>query len=203
MFKLDVPPQTGPFTEKWGTLWIGTCNWGLSVGFMYTWEISSCTTFSSTSAIAPSSPTASVLLFFVEAGLIVEKRTGECSASQGQTTGDSCCHQFGMSLTDECTALDKPLHGCIESDLLQLVRGTLVHRLTTVVKNVHLLATVFGQVTPSSPRCWSQQSRISAPNSSCGQTSTARHESCCRNGQPRRWSAPASEELAIGSFRQL
>ena len=32
-----------------------------------------------------------------------------------------------------------------------------------------------------------------------GHTSTARHESCCRNGQPRRWSAPASEELAKGS----
>ena len=65
---------------------------------------------------------------------------------------------------------------------------------------MHLLATRFGHVTPSSPRCWSQQSRISAPNSSCGHTSTARHESCCRNGQPRRGSAPASEELAKGSF---
>ena len=32
---------------------------------------------------------------------------------------------------------------------------------------MHLLATRFGHVTPSSPRCWSQQSRISAPNSSC------------------------------------
>ena len=110
--------------------------------------------------------------------------------------GDSCCHEIGLCLTDECTALDKPLHGWIESDLLHLVRGTRVHRSMTVVKIVHLLATRFGQVTPSSLRCWSQQSRISAPNSSCGQTSTARHESCCRNGQPRRWSAPASEELA-------
>ena len=111
--------------------------------------------------------------------------------------------RVGMSLIDECTALDKPLHGWIESDLLHLVRGTPVHRSMTVVKIVHLLATVFGQVTPSSLRCWSQQSQISAPDSSCGHTSTARHESCCRNGQPRRWSAPASEELAKGSFRQL
>ena len=110
--------------------------------------------------------------------------------------GDSCCHEIGLCLTDECTALDKPLHGWIESDPLHLVRGTRVHRSMTAVKIVHLLATRFRQVTPSSPRCWSQQSRISAPNSSCGQTSTARHESCCRNGQPRRWSAPASEELA-------
>ena len=52
------------------------------------------------------------------------------------------------------------------------------------------------------PVAGAKQSRISAPNSSCGHTSTARHESCCRNGQPRRWSAPASEELAKRSFRQ-
>ena len=32
----------------------------------------------------------------------------------------------------------------------------------TVVKIVHLLATGFGQVTPSSPAGWNQQSRISA-----------------------------------------
>ena len=31
--------------------------------------------------------------------------------------GDSCCHEIGMSLTDERTALDKPRHGWIESDL--------------------------------------------------------------------------------------
>ena len=31
--------------------------------------------------------------------------------------GDSCCHEIGMSLTDERRALDKPLHGWIESDL--------------------------------------------------------------------------------------
>ena len=116
---------------------------------------------------------------------------------------DSCCHQIGMSLIDECTVLEKPLHGWIESDLWHLVRGTRVHRSMTVVKIVHLLATGFRQVTPSSPGCWSQQSRISAPNSSWGHTSTARHESCCRNGQRRRRSAPASEELAKGSFRQL
>ena len=101
-------------------LWIGTCKWGLSVRFMYTWETSSCNTLSSTSAIAPSSPTASVLLFFIEAWLYVEKRTGECPASHGQTTGDSCCHKIGMSLIDECTAVDKPLHGWIESDIFAL-----------------------------------------------------------------------------------
>ena len=61
--------------------------------------------------------------------------------AKGRQRGTRAVTRFGMSLTDECTALDKPLHGCIESDLLQLVRGTLVHRLTTVVKNVHLLAT--------------------------------------------------------------
>ena len=42
IFKLGVPPQTGPFIEKKGTLWIGTCKWGLSVNFMCTSEISSC-----------------------------------------------------------------------------------------------------------------------------------------------------------------
>ena len=120
MFKLDVPPKTGLFTVKWGTLWIGTCKWCLSVRFMWAWEISSCTTFSSTPAIAPSSPTASVLLFFVEAWLYVEKHTGESPTSHGQTTGDSSCHEIGMSLIDECTALDKPLHGWIESDLFAL-----------------------------------------------------------------------------------
>ena len=34
--------------------------------------------------------------------------------------GGSCCHEIGMSLTDERTALDKPLHGWIESDLFAL-----------------------------------------------------------------------------------
>ena len=105
-----------------------------------------------------------------------------------------------MSLTDECTALDKPLHGWIESHLLHLVRGTRVHRSMTVVKIVHLLATRFRQVTSSAPRCWSQQPRISVPDSSCGHTSTARHESCCRNGQPDPWPAPASEEPAKGKL---
>ena len=80
---------------------------------------------------------------------------------------DSCCHQIGMSLNDERTVLDMPLHGWIESVFfLHLVRSTPVHRSMTVVKMVHLLATGFGQVTPSSPGCWTQQSRISAPNSS-------------------------------------
>ena len=98
----------------------------------------------------------------------------------GADNGDSCCHEIGMSLTDECTMLGKPLHGWIGTPLLHLVRGTPVRRSVTVVKIVHLLATRFGQITPSPPRCWSQQSRISAPNSSCGQTSTARHESCSK-----------------------
>ena len=35
----------------------------------------------------------------------------------GADNKDSCCHELGMSLIDECTALDKPLHGWIESDL--------------------------------------------------------------------------------------
>ena len=81
-----------------------------------------------------------------------EKHTGECLASHGQTTGDSCCHEIGLCLTDECTVLDKPLHGWIESDPLHWVRGTRVHRSMTVVKIVQLLATGFRQVTPSSPR---------------------------------------------------
>ena len=34
--------------------------------------------------------------------------------------GDSCSHEIGMSLNDECTVLDKPLHGWIESDLFAL-----------------------------------------------------------------------------------
>ena len=170
---------------------------------MWAWEISSCTTCSSTSAIAPSSNRECATL--LRCGLAYfEKHTGECPMSHGQTTGDSCFHEIGMSLIDECTAVDKPLHGWIESDLFAL--GSRHTRPSIDDRGGNLcilLATGFGQVTPSSHRCWSQQSRISAPDSSCGQTSTARHESCCRNGQPRRWSAPASEELAKGSFRQL
>ena len=50
----------------------------------------------------------------------VEKHTAECPTSHGQTTGDSCCHEIGTSLIDECTAVDKPLHGWIESDLFAL-----------------------------------------------------------------------------------
>ena len=118
--------------------------------FMCTWEISSCTTFSSTSAIAPSSPTASVQLFFVEAWLYVEKHTGECLTSQEQTTGDSSCHEIGLCLTDECTALDKPLHGWIGSDHLHLVRGTPVHRSMTVVK---ICAFACDKVPPSHAFC--------------------------------------------------
>ena len=30
---------------------------------------------------------------------------------------DSSCHEIGTSLIDECTAVDKPLHGWIESDI--------------------------------------------------------------------------------------
>ena len=53
-------------------------------------------------------------------------------SEQGVDNGDSCCHEIGMSLTDECSVLDKPHHGWIASDLLHLVRGTRVHRPMTV-----------------------------------------------------------------------
>ena len=88
-----------------------------------------------------------------------------------------------------------PLHGWIESVIFLFGSRDTRHRSMTVVTIVHLLATRFRQVTPSSPRCWSQQSRISAPDSSCGHTSTPRHESCCRNGQPRRWSTQRPKSL--------
>ena len=170
---------------------------------MYTWEISSCKTFSSTSAIAPSSPTASVLLFFVEAWLYVEKHTGECPASHGQTTGDSCCHEIGTSLIDECTAVDKPLHGWTESDLFALgsrhIRPSIDDRggnLCICLRQGSAKSRLLRSVDEASnPEFLHPTLR--------GHTSTARHESYCRNGQPRRWSAPASEELAKGSFRQL
>ena len=96
--------------------WIGTCKWGSRCG--------SCTL--GRSAPAPRfhprlrsllRPTASVPLFFIEAWLYVEKHTAECPASHWQTTGDSCCHEIGTSLIDECTAVDKPLHEWIESDI--------------------------------------------------------------------------------------
>ena len=51
----------------------------------------------------------------------------------GTDSLDSCCHEIGMSLIDECTVLDKP-HGWIESELLRVFRGKCVHRSTTVVK---------------------------------------------------------------------
>ena len=106
----------------------------------------------------------------------MEKHTGECPASHGQTTGDSCCHEIGTSLIDECTAVDKPLHGWIESDIFAFGSG---HTRPSIDDRGENCAFACDKVrpTPSSPRCWSQQSRISAPNSSCGQTSTVRHES--------------------------
>ena len=86
MFKLDVPPQTGPFIEKEGTLWIGTCNWGLSVRIMCTWEISSLhhvfihvcdRSFVSNRECAT----------LLRLGLAYfEKHAGECLTSQVQTT---------------------------------------------------------------------------------------------------------------------
>ena len=87
-----------------------------------------------------------------------------------------------MRPTDECTTLNKSLPGWTKNDLRKIC--------AFACDKVPPRHAFFARLLePAFPNFCAQLFVWST-------LSTARHESCCRNGQPRRWSAPASEELA-------